>query len=211
MTAVEATISPARLRRFMGVANGDKNLAFRFYLWNARICAELYLPIQLTEVAVRNAISAALADTYGAMWCDASAFMARLPEKFDRELNAITTKERSQRGTSFTIHHVTAGLTFGFWVHLLEPQYQHIVWKQGIRKYFPNLLQNYTLTDIYDRVERLRSFRNSVFHHYAVFDRNPPQELLNMRTIMHWICIRTLEVMDGTCNLTAVLQARPRL
>ena len=49
-------MSPARLDRFVPAARGDRNHALRLYIWNARLCEKFYLPIQLAEVTMRNAI-----------------------------------------------------------------------------------------------------------------------------------------------------------
>ena len=57
---IEGTISPARLGRYAGSAGVDKQKALQLYVWNARLCEAFYLPIQLCEVAIRNAIHGAL-------------------------------------------------------------------------------------------------------------------------------------------------------
>lgn len=56
LDAIEATISPARLKRYIPTAKGDRQLALRLYLWNVRICEAFYFPLQTAEIAARNAI-----------------------------------------------------------------------------------------------------------------------------------------------------------
>lgn len=53
---IEGALTQVRISRYLAAAKNDKQLALRLYVWNARLCECLYLPVQFTEVAVRNAV-----------------------------------------------------------------------------------------------------------------------------------------------------------
>jgi hypothetical protein len=133
LSAIEASLSPARFTPFVREAGGDRHKALRLYVWNARLCEEFYIPIQFTEVAARNSISTALSDTYGNHWYDDSRLIGILPDRHKNELAAVTAKKKSDRGSAFSKDDVIAGMTFGFWVHLMKNNYAFMMKQKGIR------------------------------------------------------------------------------
>ena len=118
----------------MNAAKGDKQHALRLYVWNARLCEALYFPMQTAEVAVRNAIHSALIAQYGMGWYSRNAFIDVLPDRYKDEVRKVTRDEQLRRASSFTGDHVVAGMTFGFWVHLLSGNFDHLLWKGGMKE-----------------------------------------------------------------------------
>jgi hypothetical protein len=184
LAAIEATMSQARLARYLPAAKGDRFHALRLYVWNARLCEEFYIPLQFSEIALRNAIHRRLVALYGDNWFDAGRFTNVIPDRHKQEVAKVVSDERARRGTVFTPDHVVAGLSFGFWQNLMGNRLEFTLWRDGIRPAFPNLPQGFSREEVYRRLERLRKFRNSIMHHYAIFDKGPTDEYRNIRTIL---------------------------
>lgn len=209
LSALEATMSPARLARYLGASKGDKYHALRLYVWNARLCEEFYIPLQFSEVSLRNSIHQRLTILYGNNWFDEPRFTGAIPDRHKNEIAKVAADERQKRGLAFTADHVVAGMSFGFWQNLLGKRLQFILWCDGIGAAFPHLPNGLGRNDVYMRLERLRKFRNAVMHHYAIFDKAPTQEYRNILTLLQWMCPETLWLVSELANPAAVLQRRP--
>lgn len=210
MGAIETALSPARLNRFMPAAGGDRALALRLHVWNARLCEAFYLPTQLAEVSTRNALHSAVAARYGKDWHAEAAFLSNLPNRLLDELQNVIARERSKRKQGFTADHVVAGLSFGFWVHLVSKSFDHLLWKRGVAAAFPHVPRGTTRVDVHGRLNGLRNWRNLIAHHYAVFDRSPMAEFQNIVGIIRWICPDTGWFAHELSNVPRVLNQRPR-
>ena len=208
--AVEATLSPARLARYLPAAKGDKHIALRLYVWNARICEALYLPLQFAEVSARNAISMPVRKRFGTDWYNNPKFCNLLPDRHKHNLSTTAAKERKRRGTGLNQDHIITGLPFGFWVSLMTKAYQNHLWVNGVRGSFPSAEKAQTRESIYRRLDQMRHFRNAVAHQYAIFDRNPQREIQNALHITKLICTETHWLSQETSKLSLVINQRPK-
>lgn len=203
-------MSPARLRRFSGGTGGDSHRAFRQYVWNARLCEEFYLPLQIAEISVRNAIHQTLTRRFGVDWPTEAGFTAQLPDRYKAEVRKVVADERAAKGRGYTVDHVVAGLTFGFWVHLLTSRYDALLWQGGVKRSFQNIPKGTSREDVYVMVDRLRVFRNRVAHHFAIFDRRPMAEYQNLLELVGYICGETEWIIRQLSNPAKVIGNRPR-
>jgi hypothetical protein len=211
LAAVEATLSEARLARFLPEAKGDKHLAIRLYVWNARLCEAFYLPTQFAEVAIRNAVHRPVLKRFGAAWCESKAFVSILPDRMRDELTKLVADEKRQRRHRFTLDHVVAGLSFGFWLNLMTQAYAKHLWAIGLRWSYPNLPKEIDQQALYNRLDQLRRFRNKIAHHYAIFDRKPRTEMQNTLDIIGWTCSDTRWLAGELANVERVLSRKPIL
>jgi hypothetical protein len=209
--AVTATLSEARLARYLPAADGDPRLAFELYLWNARICEAFYLPCQIMEVACRNAIARAVADRFGAAWFRHDGFQAGLPSRLREEMGRAVAQEGARHGDRLAADHVIGSLTFGFWVHLLTKGFEHTLWRHGMGPYFPHAPPGVRRVDLHQRIDRGRMFRNRIAHHEAVFDKRPAAEASNIGAVVGWVCLDTQWVVGRTASVSRVINLRPRL
>jgi hypothetical protein len=207
---IEKTMSHARLARFTP-PGGDRNFGLRIYVWNARLCEEFYIPLQLTEVSLRNGIVRRLVGCYGPDWFQDHRLISTIPDRHKDEIRDVTISEKAKRASSFTADHVVAGLSFGFWLNLMGHSVAHILWKHNLNAPFPNLPAGVTRNDIYRRLDQFRKFRNAVMHHYAIFDKGPVAEYQNIRYLVEAMCPYTLWLMSELSNPAAVLQQRPQI
>jgi hypothetical protein len=208
---IEQALSPARIARFLPAAKGDVHLALRLYIWNARLCEELYLPLQTAEVLVRNAIAETLKRRYGRGWYSKPAVHALLPQQQQKELDALVRREQLDREILFSGDHVVAGLSFGFWVNWLTASYQHHIWQLGVQRSFPHAPAGTTRNDAHQRIDRLRRFRNLVMHHRAIFDRNPIAEHQNLVEVVSWVSPATRWLLNQLRSPARIVNSRPRV
>ena len=208
--AVEQTLSAARLGRYLPAAKGDKHLALRLYVWNARVCESLYLPMQFAEVASRNAIHKPVGKRFGSEWYSDPKFVNLLSDRMKGELADTVRQETKKRRGALTQDHVIAGLSFGFWVALMTSAYDNHLWVNGVKGSFPHA-NNLTREDIYLHLDEMRKFRNDVAHHIAIFDRSPQKQFQNTLLILGLICKDTLWLSTEIARVSRVINERPRV
>jgi hypothetical protein len=209
--ALESALAPARLARYMAAAEGDKNLALRLYIWNARLCEAFYLPTQFAEVVARNAVHKPVLKRFGPFWHTGNRFKNLLPGRLQDELERVVREERQSHGKDLSVDQVVAGLSFGFWLYLLTSRYQHHLWENGLRHSFPNLPKKVGLRELHSQIDKLRKFRNKVAHHNAIFDRAPMAEYQNTLEVIGWVCEDTKWLAKELSNVASVISRRPRL
>lgn len=190
-TQIEGTLSPARLKRYLPAANGDIHYALRLYVWNARLCEALYLPMQLAEVSARNAIAIPVQRRFGVKWYQNAKFLNLLPNRHKETIEGTVKKELKRRHVHLNQDHIIAGLPFGFWVALMTRAYDKQLWANGIVNSFPNANKAESRETIHRKLDQLRHFRNNVAHHFAVFDQKPTSEYQNALDIIGFVCIET--------------------
>ena len=206
---IEKTISQQRIGRYLKEAKGDKHRALRLYVWNSRICEAFYLPSQLVEVAIRNRLHDVLTLKYGANWHLNPSFVSPLPDRLKTQLSNSRSEAARDHGVNQTIHHVISGLSLGFWCHLLTSRYDPILWAGGLTPAFPLIPLTITRQDLYNRVDRFRTWRNRIAHHGAVFDKRPMKELQNIQELLSWICTDTLWFLVETNTVNKALGRKP--
>lgn len=57
---VEQSLSAARMAPYLRAAGGNRDVAGRLYVWNARAASAFHLPLQIAEVGLRNRVDRAL-------------------------------------------------------------------------------------------------------------------------------------------------------
>jgi hypothetical protein len=206
---LENTLSGARLARYAQARQSDKHHALRLYVWNARLCEALYFPTQIGEVAVRNAVHAALRSKHGDQWFDQQAFLHTLPERLKSELRRAVREEWTAYGQEMTLDHLVSGLSFGFWTNLLTVRYEPALWPACFGLSFPGKPANVSRQDVYNRVDRLRIFRNKIAHHKPIFDRKPNAEFQNILALLSWICADTRWFVVNTSRVSQTIADRP--
>lgn len=209
-TAIENTLSPQRLGRYLVAAKDDPNLAMRLYVWNARLCEAYYLPCQFAEVAVRNRLHFLLQRRFACDWHRDPAFVSPLPVRWKNELDFAIKDCTRDHGRAMTVNHIVGSMSLGFWCHLLTSAFDHVLWLNGFRRAFPHISRQYERQDVYDRVNQLRQWRNRIAHHGAIFDKGPAAELQNIQEVVGWVCPDTAWFMRRISTVSQVINKRPR-
>lgn len=207
---LQRSFSAARLSRYFAAANNDRHYALRLYVWNVRLCEAFYLPSQFAEVTIRNAIHGALAAKHGLNWETRGSFLCTLPDRLRKELEDVIRTERDAYGSAMTIDHIVSGLSFGFWLHLLTKNYDGVLWPAYFQQFFPNKPASTTRVDLYERLDRLRVFRNRLAHHKPIFDRSPKAEYNNLLEVVRWVCTDMHWFTTILSRVDQTISARPR-
>jgi hypothetical protein len=207
--AVCTTISRERLRKYLALAGGDEALAIRLYAWNSAMCACFYGPIQVVEVAVRNAIANRLETRFGAAWPSDARFINLLKPYQRNELTNALQKERRQHRALTSTAHVISALTFGFWTSLLGKQMDKHLWAQGMTAAFPLAAARETRQIIATKLNEVRTFRNDVMHYRSVFDKQPRLRMQQIDETLGYLCDNTRFLVANSHGLETIISNKP--
>lgn len=111
--ALVACLSRPRLQSYLKRTDGDPPRALRFYEWNTELSAALYVPIQIFEVAVRNAVVKAVVEAYTETWYRDPRFYGRTKDLTDYVQQACAKADENKGGFPFTGDDVVAASTMG--------------------------------------------------------------------------------------------------
>jgi hypothetical protein len=164
---ISATLATERLDAYRqdGVA---QEVALARYLLNMALCEALYSPLQLSEVALRNALHACLAARYGSeAWYDSSAVPLAL---WQQAKIAEAKQQLTSQGKTATPGRVVAELSFGFWTALFnKSQARTGLGHHLVKNAFPHARRTERdLARLDAKWEEIRSLRNRVFHHERI-------------------------------------------
>lgn len=178
-------------------------------MWNANICEAFYLPLKFAEIVTRNANLGALRARYGNNWYADSRFVGQLSQFHHRQLGKAIADETAQLGMLTTDEHIISGLSFGFWEHLTIGRFDFLLWRNGVRPFFPHAPTNVNRQLLHDRIDTLRQWRNRVAHYKSIFDRKPIKKLNQALDLVGWVCPDTRTFVSHVARVTAVVSARP--
>lgn len=118
--SLERALSPERLGPYLAEADGDLEIAWKFYRWNLRLVGALMPLISDVEVTLRNTIHRQLTDQFGTPeWWSSPKLL--LDDDTREMISAVVRKHRKklEKGSDGP-GRVVADLTFGVWVNLLS-------------------------------------------------------------------------------------------
>ncbi len=156
-------ISDNRLSSYKNISEYEQNLIFS---------KKSYIPLSILEVALRNSIDTLLSEKIASDWYDKDDFLTK--DSKGKILQAIELLK--MRKEKISKHKIIAELSFGFWVNLFKKPYDKKLRINDLKIIFPNLpLRKTKLTNreiIYKELNHIRNFRNRVFHHERVLNRD---------------------------------------
>ncbi len=136
------------------------------YSSNLKKAKELYIPLSILEVSLRNSINSLFEHFYGASWIVNEAQF--LKSKEIAKIEFAKEKIRKNR-EQVTQDKLVSELSFGFWTALFQSAYADKMRIAYLKQIFPNLPpKNIELIDrktISAKLNHIRKFRNRVFHH----------------------------------------------
>ncbi len=211
LTRLTSTISAPRLGRYVRTCRDNVSTALKLYQWNLEISAAFFLPLQMLEVTVRNAVAEAIEAAYGPNWTHSRSFMFSLsaPRK---AFNA------RQHLMSIAVRHtvpskVIADLNFIFWQKMLVRSLDSPLWNPHLCTVFPNMEKCKTTqqlrTGLHDGLETLRTLRNRIAHHEPIFERDLHYDLHLIDTLIGYRCQHTVNWMRRIEQVSALLARHP--
>lgn len=166
--------------------------ALDLYAWNAQVSAALLAPLHLCEVVIRNAVSEALEDIYGARWPWSRSFEQSLPEQggYSPKRDLINARRQAQ-----TTGKVIPELKFVFWQKLFTARHDQRIWNRQLHRILPNLDSNQAIPvsryQVYNELEALRKLRNRIAHHEPIFKRSLRDDFDKIMDLIYLRCSTT--------------------
>lgn len=201
-------ISDERLGTYLTAAGFDGERALRLYVWNAEIGEAFHLPIQAVEVALRNRISDAFGTVFGAKWWKSPAFLAQLGADRKADLEHVLRRIRNRKLTLET-GQVVAGLSFGFWVGMLQRRYNPTIWSGGLRSAFPHLPGNRNRASLAQAAARTAWLRNRIWHHEPIIKLDLSMEHAQILNLLDWLCPVKAVWIRPYCRVPQLLRHKP--
>lgn len=163
----EKVFSTQRMEKYFNHHPNNTDKAIIHYKSNIELSESFYSVLSMFEVALRNSLNRELTEHFGT-----SDWYLRINSVNGlRNLtSSINTAKRhiANRNETITADKVIAELTLGFWVRLLNAEYERILWKP-LRKAFPYLdKSDRQRNKVSAPVNKIRDFRNRVFHHEPI-------------------------------------------
>jgi predicted nucleotidyltransferase len=169
---IENALSPERLQAYATKSPPsppNPSVTLARYLLNMALCESLYSPLQLCEIALRNAIHKHAASiSKREDWYDCPEI--NLTPWALEEVRKAKTKIHKLRKTE-TASRVISELQFGFWTSLFEAHYEQksIFLPSGIKAVFPHLAKSlHKRKERKSDLESIRLLRNRIFHHERI-------------------------------------------
>ena len=162
----EKVFSTKRMERYFKL-HEDENQAILHYRSNIELAESFYPCLSVFEVALRNALSRELETMTGRE--DWYVVFSNTPGL--TSLNRYIThasKQISGRHETVSPSKLIAELTLGFWVSLLNSEYEKVLWKH-LRRAFPYMPKNMRQRkNVSAPLNSIRSFRNRIFHNESI-------------------------------------------
>lgn len=184
----EKVFSNKRMERYFRLYPDDESRAILHYKSNLELAEAFYTSLSVFEVTLRNALCRELETMTGRE--DWYATFPTTPGL--SRLNHYITQASQQiigRHEVITPSKIVAELTFGFWVSLLNSEYERLLWK-NLRRAFPFMpKKERKRKNISSPLNTFRSFRNRVFHNESVcWNLNRVEEIhRDMVTVLGWM------------------------
>ncbi len=212
--SLERALSPERLKPYLADADGDLELAWKFYRWNLRLVGALMPLISDVEVTLRNTIHRQLTDQFGtpAWWTSPKLLL----DDDTREMISDVVRKHSKKlgKGSEGPGRVVADLTFGVWVNLLsrgkptarqQPvRYDENLWRKKLMHGFRvgnemnarGSPKRPIRRHVYQAAANLQALRNAAVHHRKISDgiRQPGKPSDHPR-------VPLVEVIDSSIEL----------
>ena len=156
-------ISKNRFSSYEDMSEYEENLIFS---------KNSYIPLSVLEISLRNSIDILLSEKIAYNWHEKNDFLTK--DSKDKICQAIEFLKKKRE--KIQKHKIIAELSFGFWVNLFKKPYEKKLRINDLKKIFPNLpLRNEKLINrekIYKELNHIRNFRNRVFHHEKVLNKD---------------------------------------
>lgn len=202
-------ISADRFARYETAVGGDIDSALRLYAWNIAVSSAFWGPLQVLEVALRNALHDRLTARFSRedWWNAQSLTLTTVHQQAIAAAYDRLTQERKMP----TSGRVVAQLSLGFWVGLLGTghNYEMTLWRPALRHAFTD--KGGTRRQLHKDLDRRRTFRNRIAHHEPIFHRHLSADHMHIVRLIGLISPVTADWVTENSRVDAVLAVRPVL
>jgi hypothetical protein len=174
---LQKVFSHQRTQKYFDI-HADETKAIGHYYINISLSESFYPLLSIFEVALRNSLTRELETMFKASdW-----YLHFSGQPGLKDLNKEITRAQRQianRGEIITDPKVIAEMTLGFWVRMLNVEFEKILWKD-LRRAFPFMPKAMRQRhNVSAPLNRIRIFRNRVYHNEPISWNLTP--LLEMR------------------------------
>ena len=164
---LESAFSAQRMSKYLRLYPNNESRAILHYKENLKLAEAFYISLSVFEVTLRNALSRQMEELAGRK--DWYAIFSTNPALSNLSTDiSKATIHISNRGEQVNPDKIISELTFGFWVMLLNNEYEKVLWK-SLRKAFPYMPKNIRQRkNVSSPCNAFRKLRNRVFHHEAI-------------------------------------------
>lgn len=184
----EKVFSEKRMERYFILYPNDESRAVKHYQSNIKLTEAFYTSLSVLKVALRNALSRELKTMTGRD--DWYVIFANTPGLTNlNKYITQATKQIAGRHEQITTSKIIAELTLGFWVSLLNAEYERLLWKD-LRRAFPYIpKKDRKRKNVSAPLNRFRAFRNRVFHNESIcWNMKKVQEIHDeLLLVLEWI------------------------
>ena len=176
------------MERYFILYPNDESRAVKHYQSNIKLTEAFYTSLSVLEVALRNALSRELKTMTGRD--DWYVIFANTPGLTNlNKYITQATKQIAGRHEQITTSKIIAELTLGFWVSLLNAEYERLLWKD-LRRAFPYIpKKDRKRKNVSAPLNIFRAFRNRVFHNESIcWNMKKVQEIHDeLLLVLEWI------------------------
>lgn len=163
----EKKFSAHRMDRYYSLYPNDETRAIKHYECNISLSESLYTSISIFEVTLRNALSRELSRMSGIPnWYNIfqnHPNLGNLNHYIEEAKQHIFTRHEAISPSK-----VVSELTLGFWVSLLNSEYERTLW-QALRRAFPHMPRNKRQRrNVSAPLNTFRRLRNRIFHNEPI-------------------------------------------
>ena len=202
------SLSADRLHTYLVSAGHDRQRAIRLYVWNAKLGEAFHIAIQAVEVTLRNSISATLLAEYGDNWWQDERYLNLLDHDRHQDLELVQRRILNRKLDQ--VHgQIVAGLSFGFWVGMLQGRYNPDIWSKHLRATFPDLPMDKGRKGLAQAVSRIAILSNRISHHEPLLKRDPLKDHALVIETLGWLCRDTAAWISPHCRVPEIVRQRP--
>lgn len=148
----------------------EPRVALARYLWNMALCESLYSPLQMVEIALRNALQRSLENHFHSPhWYDVPACWHLLTSTQQSQID-VAKQNLARQNKPLAPGRIVAELTFGFWTAFFNKrsaQNRDII-RLTARVFQSAPKSQRDIRSLNRRLTLLRELRNRVFHHERI-------------------------------------------
>lgn len=162
------SLAPARLAKFRAVFNGRDRDAVELYLIDSALVSHLHAVARTVEVALREAMHAALTAQYGPRWYNSQA------SYLDNRTLKMISEARQKLDRTPAPGKMVAQLMMGAWVSLLDrggtlraggrADYEARLWNPALSSVFSHGASSPTRSEIHGLAQSINWARNRINH-----------------------------------------------
>lgn len=203
------TLSQDRFETYRREAgHNNQERAFKLYLWNIRIGEAFFLPLHVVEIGLRNAINRALVDRYSVNWWDDDIFKKFIDDPRKSDLKLLHQRLQNKK-IEMVNGQVVAGLSFGFWVGMLEKRYHPELWSRYLKTVFPHLPDGYALKAMRKKSQDALRLRNRISHHEPLIKWDISKYYAELMTLVYWLEPAMHDWILPHCRVPALMREKP--